>query len=103
MGMNVTGEDIMVFAKEYNGRTSYSLGVSSRKYENGRKTDEWIKAYMYVQFPRDDAPRDREKIDIKKAFFSAYENRDGGTGFKLIVQEWCPHGKNDYGYDWGRY
>ena len=105
MSMNLTGENIMVFAHEYNGRTSYSLGVSSKKYVNGQKTDEYIKAYMYVQFPRDNAPRDKDKIDITKAFFAAYEGRDGKTGFKLVVQEWKYHEShgnyNDVGYDWG--
>lgn len=94
--MNVTGEDIMVFAHDFNGRTSYSLGVRSKKLVNGQRTDDYIKAYMYAQFPRNNAPRDKTKIDINKAFVGAYENRDGDTGSKVIVQEWKYHKDGSY-------
>lgn len=103
--MNVSGKNVMVFAKDYGQRTGYSVGVSSRKYENGRKTDEHINAYIFADFANRDKvpPKDKEKIDIKKAFLAAYETRDGKTGIKLIVTEWdTPDGGyNGGGYDWG--
>lgn len=96
--MNFTGENIMVFAHEYNGRTSYSISVSGKKYVDGHQTDEYIKHYISAQFPRNNVPGDRAKVDITKAFLAPYEMRDGGTNIKLVVQEWNPHEET---YDWG--
>ena len=93
--MNLTGENIMVFAHEFNGRMTYSIAVSGRKYVNGQKTDDFIKHYKNIQFPRDNAPNDQDRIDITKSFLAPYETKDGKTNDKLVVQEWNPH------YDWG--
>lgn len=93
--MNLGGNNIMVFAHEYNGRTSYSIGVSGKKYVDGHQTDEYIRHYLNAQFPRDNAPGDKDKIDITKSFLAPYETKDGHTNIKLVVQEWNPH------YDWG--
>ena len=91
MEQEVKFKNAMVFAHEHEGRTAYSLGVSSKKYVNGQKTDEWVNGYITAQFPRDNAPGNKEKIDITNAFFAAYETRDGKSGVKLVVREWNPH------------
>lgn len=88
-------KNIMVFAHDYEGRTSYSLGVSNKKYVNGQETDEWVNGYITAQFPRDNAPGNKEKVDITNAFFAAYETRDGKSGVKLVVREWNPHYEED--------
>lgn len=95
MEQDIKFKNVMVFAHEYEGRTAYSLGVSSRKFADGHKTDEWVNGYITAQFPRDSAPSNKEKIDISKSFFAAYETRDGKSGIKLVVQEWNTHFDED--------
>lgn len=95
MEQDIKFKNAMVFAHEYDGRTSFSIGVSSRDFVDGHKTDEWVNGYITAQFPRDNAPSNKEKIDITKAFFGAYKTRDGKSGVKLVVQEWRPHYDED--------
>lgn len=90
-GYTITASGVKVFAHEFDGRTSYSLGVSSPKYVNGQKTNEYVNAYIYAQFPRDNAPRDKDRIDILSAFPAAYEGRDGKVNVKYIVTQWKWH------------
>lgn len=95
-----TIEDVMVFQHEYNGRKYYSIGISSKKYVDGHTTDERVTAYLNVQFPKQNAPIDKQKINITKSFFAAYEGNDGKPGLKLVVQEWEPCEENN-SYLWG--
>ena len=97
MSMNVNGQKVMVFTKDYNGKTLYSVGISGRKYENGQKTNEWVSAYVNAQFPRDNVPLNKQKIDITKGFLTAFEGKDGKPGIKMVVQEWRP--VDDGGWD----
>lgn len=82
--------DVMVFRHDYNGRATFSIGVSSKKFVDGHTTDERVTAFINVQFPRDNAPHDKERIDITRSFLGAYEGKDK-VGIKLIVMEWTPH------------
>lgn len=100
MKSDIKFENVMVFENDYDGRTYYSIGISSRDYVNGQVTDDWVTAYINVSFPRDNVPRNKDKIDITKAFFSAYKGKDGKGRFKLVVQEWNEHADEDE-YPWG--
>ena len=93
-------EDVMVFTKDYNGRTLFSVGVSGKKFVNGEQTGEYVTAYLNVQFPRDRQPISKQKIDITKSWLTAYPDKNGKGQFKLIVQEWNPHADED-GYSFG--
>ncbi len=102
MEQEVKFKNAMVFENEYDGKTYYSIGISNKKYENGQVTDEWVRAYMNVSFPRNNVPINKQRIDITRAFFSAYEGRKDGKGkFRLVVQEWNPHEDNESEYPWG--
>lgn len=61
-----TGE-CMIFAKDYNDRTFYSVGLSKKKqdgeYENG---------YMDVVFKKGVSLANKTKIDVKKAWLTFY-------------------------------
>lgn len=66
--MNITNEQaIMIFKREYQGNTFYSVGLSKKKqdgnYENG---------YMPCQFKKGVSLEDKTKIYIKHAWLSFY-------------------------------
>lgn len=83
----INTERVKVFAQDYNGKTSYSLGVSSKRYVDGQRTDDWVNGYLPIQFTQG-APSNGQTISIDKSFLSAYEGKDGKAGIKLVVQEW---------------
>ena len=85
---NVEFNNVMVFKHVFNERESFSVGIRSKQYVNGHLTDDTITAYINLQFPRDDKPNDREKIDIKKSFLASYPDKNGNPQLKIVVQEW---------------
>ena len=93
--MKFIANNVMVFAHEHNGRTSYSVCVSTAEQVNGQKTGEYARAYLYLQFPRGNAPKNGDKIDITDSFYKAYKTRDGGSGFVVMVKRngWKLHGE----------
>lgn len=50
MGTKIEGKG-RVFAKEHDGWTSYTLGVSSKD-----KDGKWVNAYQPIRFKKDDVP-----------------------------------------------
>lgn len=50
MGTKIEGKG-RVFAKEHDGWTSYTLGISSKKQDGT-----WAKAYQPIRFKKDDVP-----------------------------------------------
>ena len=99
MKSDIKFENVTVYENDYEGKKYYSIAISSKKYENGQVTDDWVSAYLNVTFNRNNVPINKQRIDITKAFFSAYEGKDGKGKFKLIVQEWNPH--EESAYPWG--
>lgn len=97
MKNNVTFEGAKVFRKEYDGRASYSVGVSGKKFENGHQLDEYVTAYLNANFPRGNAPSDKAMINITRAFLTTYEDREGKAHIKLVVLEW----EDVSEYSWG--
>lgn len=66
--MNITNEQaVMIFKREYQGNTFYSLGLSKKKqdgtYDNG---------YMPCQFKKGVSIEDKTKIYLKHAWLSFY-------------------------------
>lgn len=80
--MNITSNNTMIFAKEYNGKMFYRAGLSRKKddktYENG---------YIDVKLPKDVQLADKTKINITKGFLSFYKNKDKKDIFYIVVQE----------------
>lgn len=74
--------DCMVFAKEYNGRTFYSVGLSKKlqdgNYENG---------YMDVSFKKGVELPNKTKINVTKAWLTFYINKDKRTVPQIFISE----------------
>lgn len=94
MKNDLTFESVKVFARDYNGKKLYSLGVSGKKYQS----DDWITAYMNVQFSRCTPPADKQVINITRAFLTPYEDKEGKAQVKIVVLAWE---QADNGYPWG--
>lgn len=86
--MNITGKDIMIFAKEDEyGKRHYRAGLSSKnkegEYENG---------YIDVRMPKDTMLENKTKINITKGFLSFYNYKDKQdkthTIWYIVVQEY---------------
>lgn len=73
--MNIqTDKPCMIFAREYNGKKYYKVGLSRKKqdgtYENG---------YVNIQFKQDVEIHNEEKIYLKDAFLTFYKSKDKAT------------------------
>lgn len=79
--MNITSNNTMIFAKEFNGKMYYRAGLSRKKddktYENG---------YIDVKLPKDVQLADKTKINITNGFLSFYKNKEGKDIFYIVVQ-----------------
>lgn len=66
--MNITNERaVMIFKREYEGNTFYSLGLS-KKDKNGN----YVNGYMPCQFKNGVSIEDKTKVYIKHAWLSFY-------------------------------
>lgn len=83
--MNVTGRT-RIYRFDGENYTTYSRGISSRKYVNGEKTDEWVTEFERVQFPKGTDLPNKCEIDVTKAFEAVTEYK-GKKYRKLVVQE----------------
>lgn len=83
--MDVTGKT-RIFRYDGDGYTNYSRGISSRKFVNGEKTDEWVTEYEKVQFPKGTDLPNKTDIEVTKAFEAVTEYKDKKYR-KLVVQE----------------
>lgn len=80
--MNITSNNTMIFARDFEGKTHYRAGLSSKKqdgsYENG---------YIDVRLPKDVSLADKTKINITKGFLTFYKNKEKKDIFYIVVQE----------------
>lgn len=83
--MDVTGKT-RIFRHDGENYTSYSRGISSRKFVDGKKTDEWVTDYERVQFPKGTDLADKTDIEVTKAFEAVTEYKDKRYR-KLVIQE----------------
>jgi len=81
MKSEITGK-AMVFAKDFNGRTAYSVGLSKKNMEG-----EWINGFIPVGFRKGVNLADRTKIVIEKGWLDFYLNKDGKTVPTLFILE----------------
>lgn len=70
MSLTIKG-DTMIFAKDFDGRKAYSMGISTKKTDGT-----YDKAYFPVQFKKDVVVENMTKIDIKNSWFSFYASKD---------------------------
>lgn len=83
--MNVTGKT-KIFRYDGDGYTSYSRGISSKKYVDGEKTDEWVTIYENVVFPKGTDLPNKCTIDVTEGFEAVSEYK-GEKRRKLVVRE----------------
>ena len=73
----------MIFAKEYQGKKYYKVGLSKKKqdgsYENG---------YIDVQFKKGEEFENKEQIYFKNAFLTFYKTKDKATMPYIFVMEY---------------
>jgi len=77
----ITG-DAMVFAKEHNDRTFYSIGLSKKNMQG-----EWLNGYMNASFKKGVVIPNKTKIEITKAWLDFYINKDKITVPQIFVLE----------------
>ena len=59
----VEDRDVMIFRKDYDGRASYSIGLSKKDKEGN-----YVNGYMNVKFKKDVDLKNQTKIKIKEAW-----------------------------------
>lgn len=86
--MNITSNNTMIFAKEFEGKIHYRAGLSSKKQDGS-----YDKAYIDVRLPKDVSIADRTKINITKGFLTFYKTKDGKDIWYIVVQEFTAEGE----------
>lgn len=74
--------DVMVFAKEHNDRTFYSIGLSKKKMDGT-----YLNGYINVSFRKGEVVPNKTKIEIKKAWLDFYVNRENHTVPQIFISE----------------
>ena len=82
--MNITNEkEVMIFRREYNDKTFYSVGLSKKlqdgTYENGS---------IGCQFKKGIEIQDKSKILIKSAWLSFYKDKEKKTVPYIFINEY---------------
>ena len=77
----VSDRDEMIFRKDFDGKPSYSIGLSKRL-----KNGEYEKGYLTVYFKQDVTLRNKTKIAIKQAWLS-FNLRDNKTYPYIFIND----------------
>ena len=88
--MNITSNNTMIFAKEFDGKMHYRAGMSRKNQNN-----EYEKAYIDVRLPKDVSIADRTKINITKGFLTFYKTKEGKDIWYIVVQEFTTEETKD--------
>ena len=67
----ISNKEEMVFRKDYNGKPSYSLGLSKKD-----KDGKYINGYVKVNFRKDVKLNNKSKIKIKNAWLDFYKDNE---------------------------
>ena len=90
MGTKIEGKG-RVFAKEHDGWTSYTLGISSKKQDGT-----WAKAYQPIRFKKDDVPPPNATDIDYVAFPVVKESKFASDADRLVnVVMGCPISEED--------
>ena len=77
----VSSKEEMIFKNEYNGKSSYSLGLSKKD-----KDGKYIKGYITVNFKKGVELNNQTKIKIKSAWLDFYK-KDKATIPTIFINE----------------
>lgn len=78
----VSQKNEMIFRKDYNGKPSYSIGLS-RKQNDGT----YINGYMKVSFKKDVELKNKSRIRINQAWLDFYK-ADGKTMPYIFINDY---------------
>lgn len=78
----VSQKNEMIFRKDYNGKPSYSIGLS-RKQPDGT----YLNGYMKVSFRKDVELKNKTKIRINQAWLDFYKD-DGKTMPYIFINDY---------------
>lgn len=81
-----------IFRKDFNGRPVYSRGISSQKFEDGKKGD-WMTIYENVQLPKGTVLEDKTVIEFE-GFEAVYQGNDGTMKRKLVITDFNISGED---------
>ena len=71
-----------IFAKEINGKTSYSTSISSKKQDGT-----YDRMYIAVQLPKNTVLQNNTDITILEGFMSFYKSQEGLAKIKIVVMK----------------
>lgn len=70
-----------VYAKEYNGKTQYSIGISKKIGE------EWFTNFIPANFKKNTVIENKTKIDAKVFWLDFYMNKDNKPVTTIFINE----------------
>lgn len=76
------GGSVIVFAKEHNDMTFYSIGLSKKKMDGT-----YLNGYINASFRKGVVVPNKTKIEIKKAWLDFYVNRENHTVPQIFISE----------------
>lgn len=88
-GLQVAGL-IRIFAKEINGKMSYSTSISSKNQDGT-----YDHMYISVQFPKGTIIQNKSDVTILEGFISFYKNKNGLAIPKIVVMKFEIEGVNE--------
>ena len=74
--------EVMVFSREHNGRTFYTIGLSKKKQDG-----EYLNGYLPASFKKGVELPNKTKIEIKKAWLDFYVNKENHTIPGIFIAE----------------
>ena len=81
--MNITSNNTMIFAKDFEGKMHYRAGMSKKNQEGNYEN-----AYIDVRLPKGTQLETKTKINITKGFLTFYKNKKGEDIWYIVVQEY---------------
>jgi protease II len=81
LGLTLSGK-VKVFAKDFNGRTSYSMSIGQKKEDNT-----WENMNIQLQFKQGVVIANESIVDIKHSFMTFYTTKNNEQKLKIVVME----------------
>lgn len=92
--MNIQTDKMqMIFRKDYEGRVSYTMGISKKKQDGT-----YDNAYLPVQFKKGVELENKTNIYIKDAWLTFFKTREGKPIFYIFINDFntVSEQANDY-------
>jgi hypothetical protein len=86
-------ESAMIFRKEFDGRATYSTGLSKKNQDGS-----YDNAYIGIQFKKDVNLHDKTKINITNGWLTHYKNKEGKPVFYIMCTEFTTEEAEQSGF-----